>query len=47
MQQRKCCDCGKVLKDEDKDKTWQELLEGCPACIECDEKLIDRIEEKY
>ena len=42
---KRCDDCGKELKEGEKNKTWREFFEGFPACIECDDKLLEKIDK--
>ena len=35
----------KILEKIEENYSWQELLEGYPACIGCDEKVMERVED--
>ena len=41
----KCSDCGKILVPEEREKTWNEFITGYPACTDCDNKILQKIEQ--
>lgn len=41
----KCTECGKTLEEKDRGTLWQELIDGFPSCIECDKKILGRLEK--